>query len=329
MPLISVIVPVFNGEITIRDTIESVLNQSFSDFELITIDDGSQDSSLDIISQIPDSRIKVFSYSNAGLAASRNRGLAQASGEYISFIDADDLWTQDKLEAQLNALIDNPQAGVAYSWTDYIDDSSQFLRRGSHISANGDVLEKLLLVNFLENGSNPLIRREAFNSVGNFDESLPAAQDWDMWLRLAARYHFIAVRSPQILYRVSASSMSANVFRLEAATLQVFEKAYSSAPETLQHLKRYSLANLYKYLTFKALEGSPKQQRGAIAARFFWNAIKNDPSLARHARVMFKSLLKISTVALLPPQQSEPLLTKFKNFADINGLLNYIRADIK
>lgn len=329
MPLISVIVPVFNGEITIRDTIESVLNQTFSDFELITIDDGSQDSSLDIISQIPDSRIKVFSYSNAGLAASRNRGLAQASGEYISFIDADDLWTQDKLEAQLNALLANPQAGVAYSWTDYIDESSQFLRRGSHISVNGDVLEALLLVNLLENCSNPLIRREAINSVGNFDESLPAAQDWDMWLRLAARYHFIVVRSPQIVYRVSSSSMSANVFRLEAATLQVFEKAYNQAPESLQHLKRYSLANLYKYLTFKALEGSPKQQRGAIAARFFWNAIKNDPSLARHPRVMLKSLLKISTVALLPPQHSEPFLTKFKNFADINGLLNYIRADIK
>lgn len=326
MPLISIIVPVFNGEITIRDTLESVLNQTFSDFELITIDDGSQDSTLDIISQIPDSRIKVFSYSNAGLAASRNRGLAQASGEYISFIDADDLWTQDKLEAQLNALIKNPQAGVAYSWTDYIDESSQFLRRGSHITVNGDVLEKLLLVNFLENGSNPLIRREAFDSVGNFDESLPAAQDWDMWLRLAARYHFIAVPSPQILYRVSASSMSANVSRLEAASLQVIERAFAQAPASLQYLKKDSLGNLYKYLTFKALEGSPGRERGLTASRFLLSAVKNDPSLLS-TRVLLKVLVKTAVLALLPFQQTQALVNTPKNLSNTTALLNYIRVD--
>src|SRR4028119_812278 len=112
MSLISVIIPVYNGEKTIQETIESVLNQTFTDFELIVINDGSQDATLEIVERIQDSRLKVLSYPNAGQAASRNRGLSHASGEYISFIDADDLWTPDKLEAQLRALQDNPQAAV-------------------------------------------------------------------------------------------------------------------------------------------------------------------------------------------------------------------------
>jgi glycosyltransferase involved in cell wall biosynthesis len=120
MPLISVIIPVYNGEKTIKETIEAVLNQTFSDFELIVINDGSQDSTLDIVSSIQEARIKVFSYPNAGQAISRNRGLSHACGEFIAFLDADDLWTPDKLEAQLKALQANPQAGVAYSWTAWI-----------------------------------------------------------------------------------------------------------------------------------------------------------------------------------------------------------------
>jgi hypothetical protein len=87
-----------------------------------------------------------------------------------------------------------------------------------------------------------------------FDGSIDTAADWDMWLRLAARYHFVAVPSPQILYRVSASSMTAHVWRQEAACLQVIERAFTQAPESLQHLKKWSTSNLYKYLTFKRLK---------------------------------------------------------------------------
>src|SRR5919199_6245537 len=207
MPLISVIIPAYNAEKTIKQTIESVLNQTFSDFEIIVINDGSEDSTLDIVSSIPDPRIQVFSYPNAGPQKSRNRGWGNASGEYVSFLDADDLWTPDKLEAQLKALQENQKAAVAYSWTDYIDESSQLLKRGGYMTVNGDVFPQLLLIDFIANGSNPLIRRQALIEVGGFDESLTAAEDWDMWLRLAARYHFVAVPAPQILYRISMNSM--------------------------------------------------------------------------------------------------------------------------
>src|ERR687886_1714098 len=223
MPLISVIIPVYNGGNTIRTTIESVLNQTFTNLELIVVNDGSQDSTLAVLNEIQDSRLKVFSFPNAGVSTSRNRGLAQAKGEFISFLDADDLWTPDKLEAQLKALQENPQAAVAYSWSDWIDESGQFLRAGGHITVNGNAYEKLLLRDFVESGSNPLIRKQALEEVGTFDESIAFAEDWDLWLRLAARSAFGAVPSPPVLYRISPNSASFNVWKMEAGSLKVIE----------------------------------------------------------------------------------------------------------
>ena len=115
MPTISVVIPAYNAEHTILDTIKSVQQQTFSDYEIIVINDGSEDRTLELVEQVEDSRVKVFSYSNGGLSTARNRGIARATGEYITFLDADDLWTPDKLEAQLAALQKHPEAGVAYS----------------------------------------------------------------------------------------------------------------------------------------------------------------------------------------------------------------------
>ncbi|MEB3215333.1 MAG: glycosyltransferase [Nostocales cyanobacterium 94392] len=291
---ISVIVPVFNGERTIEETIKSILNQTFSNIGIIVINDGSTDRTLEIVEKILDSRIKIFSYPNGGLSASRNRGISQAKGEYISFIDADDLWTADKLELQWQVLQSNPQAGVAYSWTDYIDESSKFIKSGRRIKVNGDAFSKLLVTNFLENGSNPLIRRNAFEKVGGFDESLPAAEDKDMWLRLAANYEFVCVEKPQILYRISNHSMSTNLKRQETASLKVIERAFSyPKAEKLQHLKKQSLSHLYQYLTFKAVEAPPQQRQTLTALYFWWNWIKNNPKIWKNQRLIIIAALKI------------------------------------
>jgi glycosyltransferase involved in cell wall biosynthesis len=328
MPLISVIIPVYNGEKMIRETIDSVLNQTFPDFELLVINDGSTDSTLEVLQTIQDRRLKVFSYPNAGQPVSRNRGIGKAVGEYISFIDADDLWTPDKLEAQLRVLQENPEAAVAYSWSDCIDESSQFFRQGGHLSINGDVYQNLLVVNFLENGSNPLIRRQALMEVGGFDESLSNAHDWDMWLRLAAHYHFIAVPSTQILYRVSPNSMSSNVWGMEASSLRVLEQAFNKAPISVDHLKSKSFGNLYKYLAYKALEGFPERRRGLVAVRFLWQAVINDFTLLKK-RSIWKVLFKIFVWILLQPQQAQTLITKFNTLPKIQiALLMQLKIDI-
>ena len=313
MPKISVIIPVYNAEETIKETIESVLSQTFSNFEIIVINDGSQDKTLEIVYRILDPRLKVFSYPNAGVSVTRNRGISQAAGDYVSFLDADDLWTPDKLETQLKALQANPQAAVAYSWTDWIDESGQFLRPGGHMSVNGDVYAKLLLRDFVESGSNPLIRRQALTEVGGFDESLNLAADWDMWLRLAARYEFVAVPSSQILYRVSPNSMSSNVWKMEAESLQIIERAFAVAPESLQHLKREVLGSRYKYLTFKAVEGTPERKKGLAAVRFLWQMVRYDRSMLLRSQILAIVLVKIVIATLLPSQLSQALLKAAKN----------------
>ena len=312
MPKISVIIPAYNAEKTIKETIESVLSQTFSQFEIIVINDGSQDKTLEVVSHILDPRLKVFSYPNAGVSVSRNRGLSQSAGDYVSFLDADDIWTPDKLEAQLKALQANPPAAVAYSWTNWIDESGQFLRPGGHIIANGNVYEKLLLRDFVESGSNPLIRSEALAKVGGFDKSLALAADWDTWLRLAACSQFVCVPSPQILYRVSPNSMSSNVWKMEAESRRILERAFAQAPVSIQHLKREILASRYQYLTLKAIEGPPERSRGLVAARFFLQAVRNNPAWLQRTQLMLIVLLKITIATLLPPRQAQSLLNVLK-----------------
>jgi glycosyltransferase involved in cell wall biosynthesis len=324
MPLISVIISVYNGEKTIQETIESVLNQTFRDFELIIINDGSTDATLEIINNIPDPRIQIFSYPNAGLNASRNRGLSQAQGEYISFIDADDLWTADKLELQLKALQENAEAAVVYSWTDYIDENSQFLRLGPHHNFTGDVFEKLLLADFVGSGSNPLVRKQAFEKVGNFDESIKGCQDLDMWVRLARHYPFVVVPSVQILYRQYATSWSANSKRQEEGFLRLLEKALSEAPESVKKLRHDILGNRYKSLVIDALSKASGRDRAVLAARYLGSAIRYDPRLLR-SRILPTLLFVIGTRLLLPPQRAQTLLDRYKNFANIYGIFGYTR----
>ena len=316
MPLISVVIPAYNASKTIQETIESVLNQTFTDFELIVINDGSQDSTLNVVDCIKDPRLRVFSYPNAGVSASRNRGLAKAASEYVSFLDSDDLWTPDKLEAQLQALQANPQAAVAYSWTDYIDEFGQFLYPGNHPTVIGNVYSELLVNDFLENGSNPLIRREALREVGGFDESLFGPEDWELFIRLAAHYPFVVVPRSQILYRLSTTSISFNLSRQEAQCLQVIERAFNQAPESLQYLKSRSLANLYQYLLFRGLAGPLGQHNALAAARCLWHCVRYDPAvLRRRSRLMLIVSLKIVAAVLLPPQLAVVLLKVVKKYS--------------
>jgi glycosyltransferase involved in cell wall biosynthesis len=327
MPLISVIIPVYNGEKTIRETIQSVLNQTFQNFEILVINDGSQDATLEIVNSIQDPRLKVFSYPNAKQAASRNRGFSHSTGEFIAFLDADDLWTPNKLEAQLKALQDNPQAAVAYSWSNCIDETGKFLREASHSALSGDVYAKLLLCDFLDNGSNPLIRRQALIEVGSFDESLPPAEDWDMWLRLAARYHFVAVPYPHILYRQSPNSESANFLRMASACERVIELAFERTPDSLRHLKKPSLANVYKYLIYRCFERFPmRRSRALVATKFLWHAINNDPSLLRR-RVTWKIFLTIVLVVLFSAPLAQKVISKTKKLSNLNTIILHMQLE--
>ena len=246
MPTISVVIPAYNAERTILETIKSVQQQTFSDWELIVINDGSTDQTLELIQRIKDQRLKVFSFKNDGVAIARNRGIDHTSGKFIAFLDADDLWTSDKLELQLAVLQQYPEAGVAYSWTYDMSETGELLKPITP-SFQGNIHADLLVCNFLSNGSNPLIRRQAIESVGEFCPKLQPAEDWDYWLRLAAVWTFVLVPQHQILYRRSSNSHSSKVDLLKKANIVVLEKAFSCAPAELQYLKHQSFSNVYLY----------------------------------------------------------------------------------
>ncbi|HEY9846823.1 MAG TPA: glycosyltransferase family A protein, partial [Candidatus Caenarcaniphilales bacterium] len=233
MPAISVIVPAYNAESTIVEAVVSVQKQTFSDFELIIIDDGSCDKTLEQLSKLRESRLKVFSYTNAGVSTARNRGISCATGEFIAFLDADDVWMPDKLELQLAVLKQHPEAGVAYSWTNFIDEKGKLLNRQEPVFFEGDVYPQLLVSNFLSCGSVPLIRKQAIASTGEFDPFLKSVEDWDYWLRLAASWPFVLVTEYQTLYRQTEGSMTSKVEVIKKYNLFVIERAFQAAPREL------------------------------------------------------------------------------------------------
>ncbi len=296
MPIISVVIPAYNAENTILETIASVRQQTFSDFELIVINDGSTDGTLELLHSIKDNRLQIFSYENGGLSIARNRGIAHATGEFISFLDADDLWSPDKLESQLAALQQRPEAGVAYSWTYFMEEKEG--ERSFHpcepVFFEGNVYAELLVKNFIASGSNVLIRRQAVESVGEFDPKCEGTADWDYWLRLAAGWPFIAIPKLQVFYRRSSSSMSSKVEKMKKEALVVLEKAYQVAPQSFQHLKKKSLAWIYQYCTDLYLRHSTDIKGIQQGGWHLYMAIRLQPKtlLEEHNRNLIKWFFK-------------------------------------
>lgn len=307
MSTISVIIPAYNAERTILQTLESVQQQTFADFEMIVINDGSSDRTLDLLEQVSDPRLQVFSYSNGGLPTARNRGIAHATGEYITFLDADDLWTPDKLELQLAALQQHPQAGLAYSWTHYMDEQGESFHGCQPIYFTGNVYPQLLVGNFLDSGSNPLICRQAIATAGEFDPTLKSCEDWDYWLRIAAKWQFVVVPKAQIFYRRTAGAMSSKIEVMEKYHLIVIDRAFQAAPAQLQHLKPKSLAQVYQFLAHLCLTRVTGVDGAQQAGQKLSKAIRLYPQilLVRRTQVI---LLKLLLIRLLSPKLAHGFL---------------------
>lgn len=301
MPTISVIIPAYNAECTILETIVSVQQQTFSDFELIIINDGSTDRTLELLNTVQDPRLKIFTYKNGGVAMARNRGIAHATGEFIAFLDADDLWTPDKLELQLAALQQHPEAGVAYSWTCNMDEQGKSFYPGEPIYFEGDVYANLLVRNFIAHGSNILVRRQAIELVGEFDPTLTYGEDWEFYLRLAARWSFVVVPKPQILYRQSSRSATSKVEVMEGKTLVTLEKIFQAAPAELQYLKKRSLSNMYQYLTGMYLARVTDASEIKRAGQKLWIAIRLHPQILLHGTTQLY-VMKWLMMRLLSPE---------------------------
>ncbi|MFB9051975.1 glycosyltransferase family 2 protein [Formosa undariae] len=213
-PLVSIITPVYNAETFISDTIQSVLHQTYSNWELILVDDGSTDHSLDIIATFTKVHKNIFLFQNAqnsGAAITRNKGTEEAKGDYIAFLDADDLWLPTKLENQVQFMKDQ-QLDVSFSSYNLIDESGNLLNK--RIQALEKLsYKKLLKCNYIGN----LTGMYHVRSLGKiYTKNLRKRQDWLLWLEAINRSgtSALGIQEPLANYRLQADSMSANKFGL-------------------------------------------------------------------------------------------------------------------
>lgn len=283
VPLVSVIIPAYNASATIVATLESVLKQSFEGFEIIVVDDGSTDDTADVVKSLQDHRIRYIYQENAERAAARNRGIVEARGQYLAFLDADDLWMDQKLEKQLFVFKDNPSVSLVYSDLIYFDalTGEDIIQYGQKLFKlyRGSVLPQLLKVCFIQSPT-PLIKRTVLEKMEWFDPSLPPTEDWDLWLRIAARSFIDYVPEPLARYRFHdyLDNWRRSPDSMLAKTLRIYSKLSNMHPAECRHWKssfaRGCALAYYKYGLALMLN-----RRYEMARQGFINSIKNDPTL--------------------------------------------------
>jgi glycosyltransferase involved in cell wall biosynthesis len=277
MPKVSVIIPTYNALTYLPETVESVFKQTFYDWELLIVDDGSSDGTAAWAKQITDLRVRLISQKNQGSSVARNTGITAAKGEYIALLDADDLWEPSKLEKQVRFLEQNPSIGLVDTWTTLINQKGKSTGRIILSSAEGDIWKQL--VQFKPVcccDSTPLIRRSCFENVGLFNPDLPYLEDLDMWIRLASVYEFAAIKEPLVRYRQHPQSKSTNCKGTLEAFRTIIEKAFESVPAEMLPLREKGYARLNLYLAWKAINNKDYEQ----AIHF------NDQAIAHHPQVI-------------------------------------------
>jgi glycosyltransferase involved in cell wall biosynthesis len=279
MPKVSIIIPAYNAMKYLPETLNSVWQQTFCDYEILIVNDGSSDNIEDWVAQvsqiqnlqIQNSRsLKLISQPNQGQSSARNRGIESAQGEYIVFLDADDLWEPSKLEKEVYYLDNNPNIGLVYSWTAIIDINGKLTGRVMKPSWDGNIFSQLLLRNIIDNSS-VMVRRNCFDEVGLFDNSLRFNEDWEMWIRIASRYEFASTKEILVYYRHHPGNSSNNWYMMQEGYQTVIDKAYNLAssklaPIKLQSLKKHSYSNANLVVAWKALQSQDKDWK--IAADF-------------------------------------------------------------
>lgn len=208
-PKISVILPVFNAQTYLRESIESILSQSFTNFELIIINDGSTDQSLEIIQSYTDERIKLINQANAGLPISLNRAIAVAKGQYLARQDADDISLPSRLAEQAAYLDEHPACALLGSWANILVDNSPTDRALQHPHLNGDIALKILFFNCFVHSS-VMIRKSALEKSGLYPEEREKfpPEDYDLWLRISRSFEVANIPKALLQYRELPNSIS-------------------------------------------------------------------------------------------------------------------------
>lgn len=229
-PTVSVIVPAYRHAEFIDATLRSVFAQTFRDFEVIVINDGSPDDTAARLRPLADAgRIRYFEQTNRGQSAARNEGLRQARGEFIAYLDDDDRWPPDKLARQVALLRTHPDAVAAYGFA-HLTGNGQDFRHPRETGPSGSIKNDLLGGNLIVSPGQVMIRARELHAIGGFDETIKGADDWDLWLRLADCGAFVYDDRCTLHYRYHANNASRNTAQMFRTQMQVLKKHLGRTP---------------------------------------------------------------------------------------------------
>jgi len=266
-PTVSVIIPTYNMARYLPEAIESVLNQSFKDFEIIVVDDGSTDNTKPIIESFQDKIIYLYQ-SNRGESAARNLGIKKAHGEFLAFLDADDKWLPDKLNLQVEVFKNNPTIGMVACGAMGIDESGKFIKQyvPKNFASHNSLLKALSISQIIPGSSSGvLVRKKCFETVGFFDEKIKIGPDWDMWLRIAKKFNIYFIEKPLVLIRKHRNKPEFRTpINEEHYVSIVIEKNIKGT------YKRRAYANLYYRVGCYFLSASKKREALKYLMRSFW-----------------------------------------------------------
>ena len=251
MPTVSVIIHTYNNEKFIAETVESVLNQTYKDYEIIVVDDGSVDGTRDALMPYMQ-KIRYHYKENGGIASAKNAGISLSETEFIAFLDHDDLWVPDKLQLQMEHFNENPQIGLVYAkYTSFRDGKE--LRTKPEKGYSGWIFKELLSKSFIQT-STVVVKRECLDAVGPYDETFSLGDEYDMFLRIARKFQCGFVDKGLTRYRVHDTNASNNDFLFDNENLGVYKKIYNNFTD-LDGVEKKILRKRIARYSMKVAEG--------------------------------------------------------------------------
>ncbi|MHC4950844.1 MAG: glycosyltransferase [Planctomycetota bacterium] len=311
MPVVSVIIPTYNRRNLLSEAIESVLSQTLADFEVIVIDDGSTDGTDEAVKAIDDPRIRYYYKDNGGVSSARNAGLDKATGQYIAFLDSDDLYKPEYLKTMVSALENNPDYGVAYTAAinHFPDGGVEEYRMEACCS--GWITKEMFDYFFLFCQTS-VIRRKVLKNIF-FDEQLDISEDVDFLLRLSCQSQFLYVPEPRLIRRVQSDSLSQEngTARKAEDKIRVLERFYQEMGGSQWFSRRVALRRFSRQYS-KMGRMYHKQGARKAAVKMLRRAIRLDPFRFRNYQDLLTASLNLMRTDSISDWQFSPPLEKPK-----------------
>ncbi len=300
-PPISIIIPAYNAAPFIAQTLDAVLAQTFTAFEVIVVNDGSTDQTTTIVEQYvqQDDRVRLVNQVNQGVSAAREQGKALAQGEFIAFLDADDLWLPQNLAVHLRHFASNPRLGISFGRVEFMQHDGGLTGTYSNSRLQGIEPTHLFYENLLVTPSNAVIRRSVFDQVGGFDRDLSGTEDQEFFLRTRCfGWQVAGVDEVLVRYRQTPGGISSQFESMEADWLRLCDKAKVYAPAMVAQHGSKSYAYLLRYIARRSLRISASR---TIGLRFMRRALKSDWTiLLQEPRRTGLTLLAVCFKPLIP-----------------------------